>query len=111
MDERSFSHSHHIEDVIPALEEATPEASESTIESISAQNQPQEESEELPAAGTAAAAPAATAERSQQEGEVDDATARLASLTTAAAPKATGDSSVRGTQGGLVFRRFSNQMA
>ena len=112
MDERSFSHSHHIEDVIPALEEATPEASESTIEGISAQNQSQEE-EEQPAAGEAAAA---AAERSQQEAEVDDATARLASLTTvAAAPKTSGDSSVRGTkirsQGDLVFRRFSNQMA
>lgn len=111
MDERSFSHSHHIEDVIPALEEATPEASESTIESISAQNQSQEE-EEQPAAGAAVAA----AERSQQEGEVDDAAARLASLTiAAAAPKTSGDSSVQGTrirsQGDLVFRRFSNQMA
>lgn len=112
MDERSFSHSHHIEDVIPALEEATPEASDSTIEGISAQNQSQEE-EEQPAAGEAAAA---AAERSQQEAEVDDATARLVSLTTvAAAPKTSGDSSVRGTkirsQGDLVFRRFSNQMA
>ena len=114
MDERSFSHSHHIEDVIPALEEATPEASESTIEGISAQNQSQEEEEQPAAAGEAAAAPA---ERSQQEAEVDDATARLASLTTAAvaAPKNSGDSSVRGTrirsQRDLVFRRFSNQMA
>lgn len=113
MDERSFSHSHHIEDVIPALEEATPEASESTIEGISAQNQSQEEEEE-PAASEA---DAAAAERSQQEAEVDDATARLASLTTAAvaAPKNSGDSSVRGTrirsQRDLVFRRFSNQMA
>ena len=116
MDERSFSHSHHINYAIPpALEEATPEASESTIESISAQNQPnqfQEEKEE-PAAGAGAAA----AERSQQEGEIDDAAARLASLTTtaAAAPKTSGDSSARGTrirsQGDLVFRRFSNQMA
>ena len=114
MDERSFSHSHHIEDVIPALEEATPEASESTIEDISAQNQSQEE-EDQPAAGEAAAA---AAERSQQEAEVDDATARLASLQTTAAvaaPKTSGDSSVRGTrvrsQRDLVFHRFSNQMA
>lgn len=121
MDERSFSHSHHIEDAIPFLEEATPEASESTIEGISAQNQSQEE-EERPTtpnstatAAAAAPAPVAAAERSQQESEVNDATARLASLTTAVAPKTSGKSPVRGTsirsQGDLVFRRFSNQMA
>ena len=111
MDERSFSRSsNHLEDLIPSLEEATPEASESTIMSTSAEHQPKEEEQQ----STTNAAE--TDEPSQEESELNDATARLASLSTATAPKASGgDSSVRGarirSEGDLVFRRFSNQMA
>lgn len=109
IDERSFSHSRHLENAIPALEEATPEASqEFTIESVVSDQQPQEE-EQL----TTEAAPVPTT--TPREGEVNDATARLTSLVIAdAAPKTSGDSSVLDTRirsGDPVQRRFSNQMA
>ena len=116
IDERSFSHSRHLEDIaIPTLEEATPEASqEFTVESVVSDQQLQEE--EQPTTEAAAVSTSTATQSTPQEGEVNDATARLASLLVIAdaAPKTSGDSSVLGPRirsGDPVQRRFSNQMA
>ena len=116
IDERSFSHSRHLEDIaIPTLEEATPEASqEFTVESVVSNQQPQEEEQTTTEAATVSTSTAI--QSTPQEGEVNDATARLASLLVIAdaAPKTSGDSSVLGPRirsGDPVQRRFSNQMA
>ena len=95
---------------------ATPEASEEfTVESVVSDQQPQEE--EQPTVEAAAVSTSTATQSTPHEGEVNDATARLASLLVVIAdadPKTTGDSFVLGTRirsGDPVQRRFSNQMA